>query len=251
MRVLLSNDDGINAKGLQALIPALTDRGHEVVVAAPKYEQSGMAHAMSVHRRIEVARAREIEEKFDVEAWSIDGTPTDCVKLYLEALQNPHKSADLIISGINHGANLATDVLYSGTVGAALEGFLHHIPALAVSLDKDSQLTYDHTAVLTTEFLEKLLAKESSSFFYNINFPVKLSQEQPEFVMATLGWRDYVNAFVKETDEDGRVYFNVAGEISDVSKEEPTDIWATKNGMIAVTPLSTDWLDHAKYVEST
>lgn len=247
MKILLANDDGIKAEGLRSLIPALKAKGHEVAVAAPMREQSGMAHAMSVHRRIEVARNAEVEETFGVEAWAIDGTPTDCVKIYLEALQKNDNRTELIISGINHGANLATDVLYSGTVGAALEGFLHDLPAVAVSLDKDSSLTFAQTAVFTAAYLEKLLQQESAPFFYNINYPVRLADDSPRFVSATLGRRDYINAFVKETDADGRVYFNVSGDIVDLAKDEPTDIWAVEHGLVAVTPLGTDWLDYQKY----
>jgi len=247
MRILLSNDDGVAAAGLEALIGALDAAGHEVIVAAPMHEQSGMAHAISVHKRIEVARAKELEKKYDLEAWAIDGTPTDCVKIYLEAMQDQAKPIELVLSGINHGANLATDVLYSGTVGAALEGFLHNLSSAAVSLDKDSDLTFAKAAKFTADYLDKLTSKENTPFFYNINFPVNLADQKPNFVRATLGWRDYVNAFIKETDDDGREYFYIGGEVVDNDKDKPTDIWAVEQGYVSVTPLTVDWLDRVKF----
>ena len=122
MNVLLTNDDGIKGTGLWALANVLKVRGHEVTIAAPLNQQSGMSHALGLMREIEYKHF----DNPDCEAWAFDGTPTDCVKIYLEGMSN--KKFDTVISGINDGANLSTDVLYSGTVGAALEGFLHAIP---------------------------------------------------------------------------------------------------------------------------
>ena len=135
MRILIANDDGIASEGLRALAAACAAR-HEVYIAAPWHEQSGMAHALNVHRPIEVEEMPGVAlELGAVAAWRIAGTPTDCVKLYLEALMDANRPIDLVLSGINRGANLATDVLYSGTVGAAMEGFLPEIAAAAISLD--------------------------------------------------------------------------------------------------------------------
>ena len=150
MRILLTNDDGIGAPGLSALAKALSTV-HEVVVAAPTAEQSGMAHALTVHRDIEV-RGYDGLGDTAAEAWSIDGTPTDCVKIFLEALAKREEWPELVISGVNKGANLGTDVLYSGTVGGALEGYMHDIPAIALSLDVHSSLSFDETADIFVDF---------------------------------------------------------------------------------------------------
>ena len=139
MRILISNDDGIQAKGLESLVKAFCAREHTVVVSAPARQQSGMAHALNVGRPLELIRGEALAEKYGIEAWAVDGTPTDSVKLYLEALAE--EKPDVVVSGINHGANLATDILYSGTVGAAMEGMLHDISSFAVSLDVDSTIS--------------------------------------------------------------------------------------------------------------
>lgn len=241
MKILLSNDDGIKAEGLRALAEVLC-RKHKVVICAPMYEQSGMAHALNVHKRLEVARDRELEERFPVEAWMIDGTPTDCVKIYLEAILEEEKP-DLVISGINHGANLATDVLYSGTVGAAMEGFLHGIPSAALSRDKASKISFLQVAELAEGYLAKSM-EERPSFFLNLNFPKALDPMGPQFVFSQLGKRDYLNAFRKEKDAEGRTYFTVAGDIVDLDKGEATDIYAVESGCISVTPLHADFTDY-------
>ena len=186
MNILLSNDDGIyfTGAGLWALATSLKNRGHAVTIAAPINQQSGMSHALSIRREVEYKRFDHPE----IEAWAFDGTPTDCVKIYLEGMTR--KKFDAMISGINDGANLATDVLYSGTIGAALEGFLHAIPALAVSRDKDSTIPFETCAAATADYLEKILSIKREPFLHNINFPKNFRADKPEFVSTRLGRRD-------------------------------------------------------------
>lgn len=241
MRILLTNDDGIRATGLFALTKALSAAGHEVVVAAPATEQSGMAHAMTVHRDIEVRVYEGFGEKC-VEAWSIDGTPTDCVKVYLEALMKKDARPGLVISGVNRGANLGTDVLYSGTVGGALEGYMHGIPAVALSLDAHSSLSSEETAVIFAEKLPWLLEEGGGDFFLNVNFPKALRGGKAEFVWASLGHRDYINAFDR-IERDGQLYYHIGGEIYDWNNDEDTDIRRTEEGFVSVTPLTADMSD--------
>ena len=241
MNILLSNDDGVKAAGLEALIRALAPR-HHVVVSAPMEQQSGMAHALTVRKSMEVSHALELEKRYGIEGWCVDGTPTDCVKLYLEALAA--EKPDVVISGINHGANLATDILYSGTVGAAMEGFLHDISAFAVSLDIASELSYDETARVFADYMEATLQVAETPLFYNVNFPKAFRKGVPSFVFGRQGKRDYLNAFQREERDDGRVFYSVAGEIFDTDKSEPTDIYAVEAGYVAVTPLMTDLTDY-------
>ncbi len=189
MQILLTNDDGVGAPGIAALARALSEK-HEVVVTAPALEQSGMAHAMTVHRDIEVRAVQDFGVE-GVEAWGIDGTPTDCVKVYLEAMAAREQWPELLISGVNKGANLGTDVLYSGTVGGALEGYMHGIPAVALSLDVHSALTFDEAAAMFAEKLPWLCEQGGDYFLFNVNFPKRLRQNPPEFVWASLGHRDY------------------------------------------------------------
>ncbi len=237
MKILVTNDDGIDAAGIWAMARAL-QKNFEVVLAAPMRQQSGMAHAFTVWKKIEY---RRVENK--IEAWAIDGTPTDCVKFYLEELGKAEKIS-AVISGINDGANLATDVLYSGTVGGALEGFLHDIPALAISRDKNSEIPFEEVAEVTAKyFAEKFSAGEI--FFHNINFPKNYRAGVVEFKSARLGKRDYKNAFIRST-ENGKNFFEIRGEVYDIDAGEGTDIFAVENGYVSVTPLHFDVTHHEK-----
>lgn len=250
MRILISNDDGIQAKGLESLVKAFCAREHTVVVSAPARQQSGMAHALNVGRPLELIRGEALAEKYGIEAWAVDGTPTDSVKLYLEALAEA--KPDVVVSGINHGANLATDILYSGTVGAAMEGMLHDISSFAVSLDVDSTISYDEAAEEFALLLERVMAARPSAdaprpIFWNVNFPraYALGEDgRPQVVFGRQGKRDYHNAFQRQEREDGRIFYTVAGEIFDTDKSEPTDIYAVEQGYIAVTPLMVDLTDY-------
>ncbi len=230
-KILISNDDGIDGAGLWAMANALR-KNFEVVIAAPMRQQSGMAHALTLGRKLEYKRVANS----NFETWTIDGTPTDCVKFYLEAL-DVNKKICAVISGINHGANLATDVLYSGTVGAALEGYLHDIPALAVSLDIHSEITFEQAADETAKYFSTQL-KRNKNFFHNVNFPKKFRAVQAEFKQVRLGRRDYLNAFVSHTNADGRNFFEVRGEIFDSDGGEGTDIHAVNQGYVSITPLN-------------
>lgn len=246
MRILLSNDDGVESRGIEALVKALYQR-HEVVVSAPLEQQSGMSHALTVGAYMELVADRRLAASYGIEAWGVGGTPTDSVKLYLEALAD--RKPEVVISGINHGANLATDILYSGTVGAALEGFLHGIPSFAVSLDIRSEITYEEAAEMFAAYLEQIMSdwqkqEEPKSFLYNLNYPQRLAGGSPQYIMSRQGGRDYANAFRREERADGRIFYSVAGEIMDTDKGEATDIYAAEAGYVAVTPLIADMTDY-------
>ena len=240
MRILLTNDDGIGAPGLAALAKALS-AAHEVAVAAPATEQSGMAHALTVHRDIEVCVYGSLGEVV-AEAWSIDGTPTDCVKIYLEAIAKREDWPELVISGVNKGANLGTDVLYSGTVGGALEGYMHGIPAIALSLDVHSSLSFDETSAIFADKLPWIFGQAGDDFFLNVNFPKQLREGKAEFVWASLGHRDYINAFDR-IERGGKLYYHIGGSIYDWDNDEDTDICRTEAGFVAMTPLFADMTD--------
>ena len=238
MRILLTNDDGIKGAGLWALARALKGCGYEVEIAAPFNQQSGMAHSLNVMREIEYKRF----DNPDFEAWTFDGTPTDCVKIYLEGMTD--KKFDALLSGINDGANLATDILYSGTVGGALEGFLHAIPSLAVSRDKNSEISFDNVAAATVDYLEKILSAKHEPVLHSLNFPKKFRADKPEFKATRPGQRDYINAFTSRIDDEGRAYFRIGGTICDLDTGEDTDIHAVNSGFVSVTPLHTDVADY-------
>lgn len=242
LRILLTNDDGIEAAGIEALVRVLSPH-HTVVVAAPAFEQSGMSHAITVKRCIRLDRCRPLEERYGVAAYRIEGTPADCVKLYLEAISSDIYP-EYVISGINHGANLGTDVLYSGTANAAMEAYLHGITATAISIDMESEISYDTAAKLMSENLFTLFYEEGKANFYNVNFPKRFIDGEPQFIFTQLGRRDYINAFQKMEGEDGKECYFLGGEILDEGNSEATDIVATGRGYISVTPLQTDLTDY-------
>ena len=242
MRILLSNDDGIKAPGIEALVRAL-HKEHEVIVSAPMKQQSGMSNALTIGAPIEVARDKVLEDKYGVEAWAVGGTPADSAKLYIEAFMTKERPVDLVVSGINHGANLATDIIYSGTVGAAMEGYFHDIPSFALSLDAASKLTYDEAAEIFARDLSNLMPGDGRTFLYNVNFPLFLKDGVPQYVYGRQGKRDYLNAFARE-ERDGKVYYTMAGEVYDSDKGSATDIYATEQGYISITPLVADMTDY-------
>ena len=244
MRILISNDDGYEAEGIRALASVLS-KEHDVIVVAPEYQQSGMSHAITVAKPMELKDRKNISGyENTLEAWSISGTPADCVKIYLESMAEGHMP-DVVMSGINLGGNLGTDVLYSGTVGAAMEGFLHNIPAIALSRDYDSVNSMEKVAkIFVDSFMQQLLDREKEPALYNVNFP-RVLRENPKLVFTKQGTRDYTNAF-KRIEEDGRVYYLMQGEIYDHHNDDRTDIEAIKNGYVTVTPLQLDLTDYRK-----
>ena len=231
MKILISNDDGIDGAGLWAMANALK-KNFEVAIAAPMRQQSGMSHALSLGRKVEYKQI----ENAEFEILTVDGTPTDCVKFYLEAF-DVDKKICAVVSGINHGANLATDVLYSGTVGAALEAALHEIPALAVSLDINSEISFEQAAVDLTNYFSAQI-KRGENFFFNVNFPKKYRAGYAEFIKSRLGRRDYINDLVIQKNDDGQDFFEIRGKIFDVDDSNGTDIHAVNQGYVSVTPLN-------------
>jgi len=245
VKILILNDDGVAAEGLRMLARNLAERRHRVTVAAPMHQQSGTSHALTIGSAIEVRADETFDPVHGIEAWAIDGTPADCGKLYLDAIAE--EMPDVVLSGINHGANLGTDVIYSGTVGAAFEGLFHGIPSFALSLPEGSEISFAEAAAYFEPFMERMLISYRKPFLLNINFPQKLADATPQFVFCRQGERDYINAF-ERIEEGGRVHYKVAGEVSDTDKGEGTDIYAVEQGYIAVTPLGVDMTDYPQLI---
>jgi 5'-nucleotidase len=245
LRILLVNDDGIASEGIEALVKVLAVK-HEIIVAAPASEQSGMSHALTVRKKLLVESYAFTETARLVEAWKISGTPTDCVKLYLDAMAGD-KKPELVISGINRGANLGSDVLYSGTVGAAMEGYFHGISSIAISREAEAKIDYVEIASWLEEYIQLFGRKESQPYFLNINFPREFRDNAAaEFVFTALGHRDYVNAFKRSVDAEGKVSYFISGEMLDFDNSEGTDVFAVKNGYVSITPLQLDLTDYSR-----
>lgn len=237
MRILISNDDGISAQGINQLRISLQDR-NQVFVAAPDRERSATGHKITMHRPL---RVREFSyPDSSAVGWEVDGTPADCVKLGLEALLP--EPPDLVISGINQGPNLGTDVLYSGTVSAAIEGTINEIPSIAISLASYEYRDFTFAAGLAGELVFRLGRELPQKTLLNINVP----PGEPRGIKVTrLGHRRYVNIFDKRIDPRGRVYYWMAGEPFDLDEDDPdTDVWAVKQGYTSITPIHFDLTDH-------
>jgi len=244
MKLLISNDDGIFAPGIRSLANGLATAGHDVSVVCPDRERSATGHGLTLHQPI---RAEIIESVFhpQIKAWACSGTPSDCVKLALWALLD--SPPELVISGINQGANLGTDVLYSGTVSAAMEGVIERIPSIAISLT--SFTSQDFQGAVT--FAQSLVAQLENEplpelMLLNVNVPPVKLEEIAGVVLTRQGVRRYVDVFEKRVDPRGKTYYWLAGELLEEFEPEqglhlpqdiPTDVEAIRQNYITVTPL--------------
>ncbi len=235
LKVLISNDDGIHANGLQTLAAKLSQH-HEVYVVAPDRERSAMGHALTLHKPI---RVEEVEMKFPVkQAFSTSGTPSDCVKLALNALLDVE--IDVVVSGINHGPNLGSDVIYSGTVSAALEGAIHGIPSIAVSLvnGSDKLADFSHGAEFIADFLPRAMKVGiPAKSILNVNIPAVSRHHFAGVQISDLGTRMYTDSYERRVDPRGGVYFWLAGEVVESGEPENTDVAAIRNNMVSVSPV--------------
>ncbi|MCL6590305.1 MAG: 5'/3'-nucleotidase SurE [Firmicutes bacterium] len=238
MKVLLTNDDGFYAPGLQTLYRYLKDTAI-VFIVAPQTEISASGHGITMHRPLRPEPVSAIGEDTDAH-WSVDGTPADCVKLAIEHIFR-NSLPDLIISGINRGPNLGNDILYSGTVSAAIEGAMHKIPSLAVSLAQYSNPDFKPAAAFIAQKITQLAGLAKTAVL-NLNFPPLNDFHGVRFTR--LGNRVYRNVFEARVDPRGRNYFWMGGEPAAVPQSADSDIQAVAEGYISITPLSfdlTDW----------
>lgn len=237
MHILLTNDDGILAPGIRALWQELS-KVFRISVVAPDSEKSASSQAITVHHPIWVDK-HPLDNQ-DICAWRVGGTPTDCVKIALEALLL-NDQPDIIVSGINQGSNLGTDVLYSGTVSAAIEGALHGLPSVAMSLD--SWQSFDFTAAAKTarKVVETMMNKElPPNTLLNVNVPALPENQLKGIAITKLGIRSYENTFERRQDPRGRTYYWMSGQVSETENAPDSDIVAVKNGKISVTPIHFD-----------
>ena len=235
MIVLLSNDDGIQSEGLAALEMSLGHVG-EIYTVAPDRAQSSMSHALTLHRPL---RVQELAPR----RLAVDGTPVDCVKLSLTGLLpvRPH----LIISGINKGPNLGDDIIYSGTVSAAIEGALLGIPAIAVSLvtfkNFDFRAAAEFTATLVDRIVERGIPPKT---LLNVNVPAIPKQDIKGWQITRMGKRHYSETIVERIDPRGGKYYWIGGDDLGFANDDGTDCHAVNEGYVSVTPLQVDLTDY-------
>lgn len=232
MRILLSNDDGVHAPGLQQLAKALRGRG-QVTVVAPDRDRSGASNSLTLSRPL---RATTLDNG-DVR---VDGTPTDCVHLALTGLLA--EEPDMVISGINAGANLGDDVLYSGTVAAAMEGRFLGLPAIAVSLAGQQQCKhYDSAAQVVLELLDRLRSIPlPSDTILNVNVPDLPREEIRGYQATRLGHRHKAEPVTRSTDPRGRPIYWVGPSGPEQDAGLGTDFHAVRSGYVSVTPIQVD-----------
>jgi len=245
--VLLCNDDGIRADGILALYRALAHRpGVEVVLAAPSRERSAMGHAITLGQPL-FADLIQIPG-CDAPCYSVSGTPADAAKLAIQALL-PERP-QVVISGVNYGANLGTDVIYSGTVSAAVEAAIYGIPALAVSLcvrdfHDERPPDYTYAAEFAAGLALRLAGAElPAGTILNVNVPELPAGEIKGVAVTKQGVRRYAREFVHRHDPRGRSYYWMAGTPHDGGNAPDTDVSAVQAGMVAVTPLHLDMTAH-------
>ncbi|MGK7909215.1 MAG: 5'/3'-nucleotidase SurE [Synechococcus sp.] len=246
MRILIGNDDGIYSPGVLCLANTLSRVGHEITVVCPDRERSATGHALTLHKPL---RVDAIGAPFDddIRAWASSGTPSDCIKLGLdELLKEP---PDWVVSGINRGANLGCDVLYSGTVSAAMEGLMAGINSLAVSLTSSSSDEFQPAADFVRDWLYKAKTNPFPAHptLINVNVPALPAEEICGVVMAPLGVRHYSETFEQRVDPRGKTYYWIAGEAVDTHAAPNTDIAAIQDNYITVTPLQFDLTAHKQF----
>jgi len=230
--ILITNDDGIHAPGIYALWEALKEIGNTTVVA-PDTEKSAVGHAITLSDPI---RIQKIERHGGFKGYAVDGTPADCVKIAVRSLMKD--SIDIVVSGINSGANVGNDIIYSGTVSAATEGIFYNIPSVAISLDALRGGDFEASKIIAIQIVQSvLLNKIPNGTLLNINIP-DLTQDQIKGYRVTEQGKSYFRDwFDKREDPRGRLYYWMSGEVVNPDNDPKLDNNAMKDGYVSVTPI--------------
>ncbi len=240
--ILVTNDDGITAPGLRTLIQVMKEIG-DIVVVAPDSPQSGMGHAITVNDTLYLSKV-SVEKNATHQEYSCSGTPADCVKLAVNEIL--HRKPDLCVSGINHGSNSSINVIYSGTMSAAVEAGVEGIPAIGFSLcnynwNADFNAVKEHVKKITLEALKHGMPKD---VVLNVNFP-NLPKEKIKGIkvcrQAKAHWEE---EFDKRVSPMGREYYWLTGTFVNEDRGQDTDEWALANGYVSVVPVQFDLTAH-------
>lgn len=236
--IFLTNDDGWQSKGFEALI-ALARRFGRVLAIAPETPQSGMSHAFSLHRPLYL---REVRREEGLEFYACSGTPVDCVKMCFDHLIGD-RHVDLVLSGINHGSNAAVGMLYSGTMGAAIEGSFYGCPSMGLSLvDHDADADFDAAVHYGARIAERLLGGAMpESYCLNVNVPQGRTDELRGIRVCRQARGFWRETFVRGVDDEGRECYRLqGGYINNEPDADDTDEWALAHGYVSVMPVTVD-----------
>ena len=235
--ILVTNDDGITAPGIHSLVNAVKDLG-DVVVVAPDKPQSGMGHAITIGVPLRLNNVKGFFE--GTEAWQTNGTPVDCVKLAVDKIL--HRKPDICLSGINHGANHSINVIYSGTMSAAMEASIESIPSIGFSL-LDYSIDADFTAAefYVHKIVKSLLSKKMDKhFLLNVNIPAVPLDLMRGIKVCRQAYAKYDEDFDERLDPHGRKYYWLTGEFKNFDTGEDTDVWALEHNYVSVVPVQFD-----------
>ena len=239
--ILVTNDDGVTAPGIRNLVEAVQDLGH-IVIVAPDKPQSGMGHAITIGYPL---RLDPVNLMMDgIEAWQCSGTPVDCVKLAVDKVL--HRKPDICLSGINHGPNHSINVIYSGTMSAAIEAAIEGIPSLGFSL-LDYSLEADFTAARYYAHLlvEKVMKdKVHRHLSLNVNIPAVPMEQIQGVKVCRQAYAKYEEDFNERMDPRGKKYYWLTGEFVNFDEGTDTDVWALQNNYVSVVPVQFDMTNY-------
>ena len=238
--ILVTNDDGVQAPGIKALAKAMTTLG-KVVVVAPDQPQSAMGHAITIHKPL---RVQKVDFAEGIEAYQCTGTPVDCVKLAVDKVL--HKQPDLCVSGINHGSNSSINVIYSGTMSAAMEAAIEGIKAIGFSNtdygeDADMTAAANYAQTIAKEVLQNGLPK---STLLNVNIPAIPMEEIKGMRVCRQAVAKWEEDFEERADPRGEKYYWLKGRFVNHDKGHDTDEWALENGYVSIVPVQFDLTAH-------
>ncbi len=237
MRILLVNDDGIHAKGLRTLAARLKDK-HDVTVVAPESERSATSHSITIYRPLRVTKTQPAGLE-TIPCYVVDGQPVDCTKIGIAHILNG--KVDLVVSGINHGANLGSDILYSGTVAAALDAAIMGYKAMAVSAASHFAEHFESAAEIAARVIDSgFFDGEPENVMYNLNVPDLALPKIQGVKAAVQGRTAYDDEVELRNDPHGREYIWVTGTMREEPAEEETDVAAVRSGFASLTPIRFD-----------
>ncbi|MBI3136792.1 MAG: 5'/3'-nucleotidase SurE [Bacteroidetes bacterium] len=238
--ILITNDDSIAAKGIASLVEAMKPLG-DILVVAPDKPQSGMGHAITIHSPLRLYASNQFS---GIDSYTCSGTPVDCVKLAIYEILK--RRPDLLVSGINHGTNASTNVLYSGTMSAAVEGAIESIPSIGFSLQShDADADFDASVHFATKIARSVLKnKLQAGVCLNVNIPKGKISDLAGMKICRQGRAFWEDSFDKRKDPSGADYYWLTGKFETSDKGEDTDMWALENNYVSVVPTQFDMTAH-------